>query len=119
MTIHTRTRLADFFLTIAEYEQDIEAKRIALSSHPEFEPYQLFTRFDRDQKGHVVAYDINMFLQTVKREQRNDRYYSIEECSLMVMFFDATFQDRLTYHDFMTIMLPCTDSALRTRVCQQ
>jgi len=40
----------------------------------------------------LTAYDLNMFLQSAIRKERPKRYYLIEECSLLVVFFDATFQ---------------------------
>lgn len=92
MSIETRTKLGDFLLTIAEFEQEIEQKRLKIAQNPEFEPYLCFTRIDREQKGHITAYDLNMFLQSAKRKERPKRYYLIEECVLLVLFFDATFQ---------------------------
>lgn len=48
LTLETQYKLKEFFQTSAEQEILVERSRQNLSRHPDFEPYAVFTRFDRD-----------------------------------------------------------------------
>lgn len=68
-------------------------------------------RLDRDNNGSISSLELLTFL-------RDNREFSIseEECSLVVNFYDADHDGRLTFPEFQQLVLPCEDNFLRREV---
>lgn len=59
----TQYKLKEFFQTAAEQEILVERARQSLARHPDFEPFSVFTRFDRDANSRVSSLEIYHFLR--------------------------------------------------------
>ena len=61
--VETQLKLKDFFQTVAVEEAVVERQRQNLARHPDFEPFAVFTRFDRDARSRFGSLEIFRFLQ--------------------------------------------------------
>lgn len=68
-------------------------------------------RLDRDNNGSISSFELLSFL-------RDNREYSMseEDCSLIINFYDADNDGRLTFDEFQQLVLPCEDNFLRREV---
>ncbi len=110
------TRYKCFLLlkAISENESIVEEQRQQLCHQPHFEPWAAFKRLDSQSQGKVSAADILAFLQDNQVD-----YLSEAECFHMFIYFDTDRDGFLDYADFLTLVLPSTDPALRSKVTQR
>ena len=59
----TKSKIGELLLTVAESELQIERLREQLAGFKEFEPYSVFTRIDRDNRGFITSRDICTFMR--------------------------------------------------------
>jgi len=108
--ITTEYKLANLLNALANGENDIEISRQVLAERSAFEPYTAFKRITRLATGSLTAYQIVDFLRengfiVLEKDVRNViRQYSTD--------------GRLSYTDFLEVVLPRTNSVLRT-ICTQ
>lgn len=100
--------LKAFFIAVADHELTIEKQRQYLARLEEFEPYATFVRLDRNNNGYLTAHEIASFLRDNEFED-----VSIEECELLIKFFDSDEDGVLNYTDYMQIVITCDDTYLR------
>ena len=65
LSIETETRLAKFFLNLAEGEKSVEITRQVLADQKEFDPYQTFIRLDKENKNYIDAFNVVDFLKYI------------------------------------------------------
>lgn len=108
----TQYKLADLLKIIAEGEKQIELSRQSLAEKPAFEPYAAFKRIDRSSNSYISATDLAEFLL--------ENNISVLERDIRDLFkeYDAKRDDRISYTEFLNILLPRTDNALR-QACTQ
>lgn len=101
-------------LSIAgEQEEVVERQRQQLAQSPNFEPYAAFQRIDVEGTGDLDAFDFYRFL----RQRIGD--VTELDTALIVNFFDSNSDGKLTYGDFLSLILPCGDQELRAEVTQR
>ena len=84
MSSVVRSRLAGFFIMVAEEELTIERQRQELCRQVMFEPYSAFSRIDRDNKGYICGKEIKDFLTA------NGYHHLLEaETNYIVKYFDS------------------------------
>ncbi len=93
--VETQYKLKDFFQSAAEQEILVERTRQSLARHPDFEPFSVFTRFDRNANGRVSSLEIYHFLR-----DNNVNYISMNDIDLLVSYFDSDRDNILTYNEF-------------------
>ena len=72
-----------------------------------------FKRIDVENKGFLEPFDLHRYLRlTISDVCQLDS-------DLIVKFFDANQDGKLTYHDFLSIVLPCEDKELRSSIAQR
>lgn len=81
-----------------------------------FEPYSAFCRLDRDQDGYVQPLD---FLNFLRENGSNNKVATEADCYYLVKFFDAEELGKLSYPEFLQIVLPCTNHKLRATTTQR
>ena len=74
----------------------------------------MFQRVDRNQDSFVTSLEILNFL-------RDNGVHSVTEadCYYLVKFFDSDEDGRLSYPDFMQLVLPCDNASLRAAATQR
>jgi Ca2+-binding EF-hand superfamily protein len=80
-----------------------------LVSNEFFDLYSAFNRLDRNQDGFITPLDILNFF-------RDNGVTSVNEanCYFMIKYFDSDMDGKLHFSDFMQILLPCTNSKMRS-----
>jgi len=101
-------RLKELLVAVGSGEMALESARARLCSIRDFAPHSAFQRFDRDGNSAVTSQEVLTFL----RDQRN---FSINDSETyrLVKFFDSDEDGRLSFQDFLQMVLPCTDNYLR------
>jgi len=101
-------RLKELLVAVGDGERTLESSRQRLCNIRDFAPHSAFQRFDRDCNAFVSSGEIVTFL----RDQRNFGI-SEGEAFRLVRFFDSDEDGRLSFQDFLQMLLPCTDNLLR------
>jgi len=86
----------------------MERARQRLCEIRDFAPYSAFQRLDRDANESISSMEVVSFLR-----DSGLRHITESECFDVVNFFDADQDGRLTYNEFLQIVLPCEDNLLR------
>ena len=101
-------RLTNLCVAVGDGERDLEGARQRLCSIRDFAPHSAFERVDRDCSGSVSSVELINFLRD------NSVYHVAEgEAFNLVSFFDSDGNKRLTFQEFLQILLPCEDNLLR------
>ena len=110
LSLQTQKKLKKLLYFIAKQEQQNELQRQFLASNENVEPYSLFQRIDRNEDSFVTSVDLLNFL-------RDNGVHNITEadCYYVVKFFDSDTDGRLSYPDFMQLLLPCDNPTLRAQ----
>jgi Ca2+-binding EF-hand superfamily protein len=114
LSFDTKQKLKDLFVCLSQEEIKIERLRQVLSSIPDFEPYAAFKRIDRCSTG-------NLTCKTICKYLRENGYRELEkdDMACMVRYFDSDEDMKLSYHDFLQILLPCDNAVLRADASQR
>lgn len=101
-------RLTNLLVAVGDGERDLEGARQRLCSIRDFAPHSAFERVDRDCSGAVSSVELINFL-------RDNSVYHVAESEAfnLVSFFDSDGNKRLTFQEFLQILLPCEDNLLR------
>ena len=110
----TQLILRKLLFKLAKCEQELELQRQFLASNENMEPYSVFQRVDRAEDGFVTSMELVSFLRDngVTKATEADCYY-------LVKFFDSDEDGRLSYPDFMQMILPCVNEELRAKATQR
>jgi Ca2+-binding EF-hand superfamily protein len=104
-------QLKKLLLTISKGEKSIERQRQRLAKNDKFEPYAAFMRVDRDENGVIGSVEILRFLRENGVEEATEA-----DCFLIVKYFDSDEDGYLNFQDFLQLLLPCDNQALRSNV---
>ena len=92
-----------------------EENKQQLNDHPDFEPYALFSRIDRNDKSYITKNDILNFLQ--------DNNISINEnrCTvdLFIEYYDRDFDEKLNFGEFLNFVLNKDQNLIRSIATQR
>lgn len=101
-------RLKNLLVAIGDGERDLEGARQRLCSIRDFAPHSAFQRLDRDYSTQISSHEIVNFLRD------NSVYHVLEsEAYNLVQFFDSNGNGRLSFQEFLQMVLPCEDNLLR------
>ena len=101
-------RNRNLLVAVGEGERDLEAARTRLCAIPDFALHAAFERVDRDCSASVSSIELVAFLR-----DNGVHHVSEGEAYELVKFFDSDGNCRLTYDEFIQILLPCEDMVLR------
>jgi Ca2+-binding EF-hand superfamily protein len=104
-------QLKKLLLIISKGEKSIERQRQRLAKNEKFEPYAAFMRVDRDENGVIGSVEILRFLRENGVEEATEA-----DCFLIVKYFDSDEDGYLNFQDFLQLILPCDNQALRSKV---
>ena len=106
-------RIALFFMKISELESLAEKDRQVLAREKDFEPYAIYLKLDKYRAGSLCSLDVHNFL--VKREAE----MSESDAQLLVQMHSSAHNNKLSYTDFLRLVLPQEDPQLRARCTQR
>lgn len=105
--------LCETLMTIANYEKQVEIIRQVLNEQPDFEPYTAFKYLDYSCEGTLTP---STFLDFLIRYGHDITY---ADGVLFIKEWDLRNLGKLSYSDFMRMVLPLTNDALRRVVTQR
>ena len=101
-------RLKNLLVAVGDGERDLEAARQRLCNIRDFAPHSAFERLDRDFSGFLSPNEFVNFLRD------NSVYHvSHDEAFELIKFFDSDGNNRLSFQEFIQMILPCEDNLLR------
>ena len=83
--------------------------RQILAAIRDFEPYTAFKRIDRNGSGFIGAEELCQF-----ERENGYREISPEDFIFLINYFDLDNDNKLNYHDFLQVLLPCDNPFLRS-----
>ena len=98
----------DLLINLAEKEKKVEINRQVLGGDKEFDAYQVFAYLDTESKNYINEVNIINFLQ-----KRNGIPCSIEEIEFLIFLYDENFDAKLSYMEFLNLVLPDNNYSLR------
>ena len=103
-------RLKNLLVAVGDGERDLENARARLCMIRDFAPNSAFQRLDRDYSGAITSREICNFLR-----DNNVYHVSESEAYTLVQFFDSNGDGRLSFQEFLQMVLPCEDNFLRNQ----
>ena len=94
LSVETESKLADIFLILAEGEKSVDINRQILIELDDFDPYQIFTFLDIEQKNYINSSDLLNFLQ------ERGIYANEVEIKFIILFYDRDYDGVLSYPEF-------------------
>lgn len=110
--LQTENKLAQLLKSIADGEKEIEVTRQVVAEQREFEPYTAFKRIDRDGNSQLTVYEVIDFLRD------NDLIVLERDIHNLFKIYDENKDGRLSYSEFLNLVLPKTSPSLR-QLCTQ
>lgn len=101
-------RLKNLLVAVGDGERDLEAARQRLCEIRDFAPMSAFERLDRDMVGQLTSFEILNFL-------RDNSVYHVSESEAyaLIQFFDSNGNNKLSFQEFLQMILPCENNVLR------
>jgi len=101
-------RLKDILVAVGDCERELESARQRLCTIRDFAPMGAFERIDRNCSSFINSFELLNFL-------RDQQIHHVAESELyqLVRFFDSDDDGRLSFQDFLQMLLPCEDNTLR------
>jgi hypothetical protein len=101
-------RLRNLLIAVGEGERDLEAARTRLCAIPDFDLRGAYERVDRDASAAITSLELLNFFRD------NGVHHVAEgEAFELIKFFDSDGNCRLTFNEFIQLVLPCEDMVLR------
>lgn len=101
-------KLKNLLVVVGDGERDLEAARQRLCNIRDFALLAAFERIDRDANGSVSSIELCNFLR-----DNGVAHVSESECYNLICFFDSDGNKRLSFQEFIQMLLPCEDNVLR------
>lgn len=102
--------ILEFFVNTIKLSRDCEVLKQLINQKADFEPYYVFTRIDRLDKGYIDTQDIVNFLKD------NEFFLAAKdkkEVDLLIEYYDRDFNGNLNFEEFLILILNKTNSTLR------
>ena len=113
LTYETKNKICDLLIAISDGERQIEVVRQILAEQIEFEPYAAFRRIDRQRKGLIGVFELQMFFAD------NKVHRSEKAIITFIRKYDSNKDGYLNYNEFLIAILPMDNPSLRTRATQR
>ena len=98
----------DLMINLAKQEKKVEINRQVLGQNLDFDAYQVFAYLDIESKNYINEVNIMNFLQ-----KRNGIPCTVEELQFLIFFYDENFDGKISYTEFLNLILSDNNYALR------
>ena len=98
----------DLMINLARHEKKVEINRQVLGQNLDFDAYQVFAYLDIESKNYINEINIINFLQN-----RNGIPATIAEIEYLIFLYDENFDGKLSYTEFLNLVLSDNNYALR------
>lgn len=107
LSLDTERKLAEVFLSISNYEREVERCRYLLAKNYDFDPASMFRALDFLDMGSISSSEVQEYLK------RHHFFCSADESYLVVRQYDNNQDGRLSFEEFIQFALPSTNPSLR------
>ena len=104
----SESKLRNLLVAVGDGERDLEAARQRLCNIRDFALFAAFERINRNASGLVDSVELVNFLR-----ENGVAHVSEGEAYNLICFFDSDGNKRLSFQEFIQIVLPCEDNVLR------
>ena len=106
----TLSLVCDLLMNLAEKEKQVEITRQVLCQNLNFDAYQVFSYLDHESKNYINEINLMSFLN-----KKNGIHCSMEEIEFIILLYDENFDARLSYSEFLNIVLSDNNYELRKK----
>jgi Ca2+-binding EF-hand superfamily protein len=102
--------ILEYFVNTIKLGRDCEVLKQIINQKADFEPYYVFTRIDRLDKGYIDTEDLINFLKD------NEFFIPAKDkkgVDLLIEYYDRDFDGKLNFEEFLMLILNKTNSTLR------
>lgn len=107
---NTLSIFCNLLLNIAQKEKQVEINRQVLCQNLNFDAYQVFSYLDQESKNYLNEINLLTFLQ-----KQNKIPCTLEELQFLILLYDENFDAKLSYSEFLNLVLSDNDFNLRKR----
>ena len=98
----------DLMINLSKHEKKVEINRQVLGQNLDFDAYQVFANLDIESKNYINEINIFNFLQ-----KRNGIPCTVAELQYLIFFYDENFDGKISYTEFLNLILSDNNYALR------
>jgi Ca2+-binding EF-hand superfamily protein len=95
-----KKKLIELFVNTIKMNRDCEVQKQIVNDMIEFEPYAVFSRIDRGERGCIDSKDVMMFLKD-NGVKEGTKFFK-----LFMEYYDRDFDSVLSYEEFLNFILP-------------
>ena len=107
---NTISILCDLLINLAKKEKQVEINRQVLCQNLNFDVYQVFAYLDLESKNYLNEINLFTFLN-----KKNGIPCTIDELQHLILLYDENFDGKLSYSEFLNIVLSDNNFELRKK----
>ena len=105
---NTISIFCDLLMNLSEKEKQVEISRQILCQNLNFDAYQVFSYIDRESKNYINEINLMILLN-----KKNKIPCTLEELQFLIFLYDENFDAKLSYSEFLNIVLSNNNYELR------
>ena len=105
---NTISIFCDLLMNLSEKEKQVEISRQILCQNLNFDAYQVFSYIDRESKNYINEINLMVLLN-----KKNKIPCTLEELQFLIFLYDENFDAKLSYSEFLNIVLSNNNYELR------
>ena len=105
---NTISIFCDLLMNLSEKERQVEIGRQLLCQNLNFDAYQVFSYIDRESKNYINEINLMTLLN-----KKNKIPCTLEELQFLILLYDENFDSKLSYSEFLNIVLSNNNYELR------
>ena len=107
---NTLSLFCDLLMNLSEKEKQVEISRQVLCHNLNFDAYQVFSYLDCESKNYINEINLMTFLQ-----KKNGIPCTMEELQFFILLYDENSDAKLSYSEFLNIVLSDNNFELRKK----
>lgn len=107
--------ILELIVNITQNVTKCEEYKEKVNDHPQFEPYEIFSRLDREDKGYLTKEDLLHFLTDNKISIPLHR----NTVALFIEYYDRDFDSNLAFGEFLNFILNKDHNLIRSIATQR
>jgi len=105
---NTLSIFCNLLMNLSEKERQVEIGRQVLCQNLNFDAYQVFSYIDRESKNYIDEINLMTLLN-----KKNKIPCTLEELQFLILLYDENFDSKLSYSEFLNIVLSNNNYELR------
>ena len=105
---NTLSIFCNLLMNLSGKERQVEIGRQVLCQNLNFDAYQVFSYIDRESKNYIDEINLMTLLN-----KKNKIPCTLEELQFLILLYDENFDSKLSYSEFLNIVLSNNNYELR------